>query len=247
IVAEKLSKPSAQLTSQLDQVIQYYSLAGVDDYHWKRVGPEMQTGEWQYLTFDPAEKKEDAQGDRYREVTLPKGSEEWTTPGFDPAKAGWKAGKAPFGQKDGKQVALNSGCKVPHCGCHIAPNTLWDKEVLLMRQTFEMPKFEDGKRYRLIVGGAGHAWSGEGFALYVNGKPVSEMTGGYYKSGGAARGVYLFGDLKQEMSGQKATIALKGFLRQNGHKNKPALPSGHLSVWLEEAKLPQSVAAMAKE
>ncbi|MCH7228462.1 sialate O-acetylesterase [Haloferula sp. A504] len=240
-------KPTPQLRSQFDQLLELYEMAGIEDYSWKRFGPEMQTAEWAYLTFDPAEKKESPEGDRYREVTLPKGSEDWTAPGFDPTKAGWKTGKAPFGQKDGRQEALIAGCRVPHCGCHITPNTLWDKEVLLMRQTFKVPAFEDGKRYRIIVGGAGHGWSGEGFALHVNGKPVSEMTGGYYKGGGAARGVYLFGDLAGEVSGKEVTIALKGFLRQNGHKNKPAAPSGHLSVWLEEATLPPSVAEMAEE
>jgi hypothetical protein len=31
---------------------------------------------------------------------------------------------------------------------------------------------------------------------------------------------------------------VKGFLRRNGHRDKPASPSGHLSVWIEEVKLP---------
>lgn len=37
---------------------------------------------------------------RYREVTFPKGMEQWHTPAFDPAKAGWKR-LAPFGAADG--------------------------------------------------------------------------------------------------------------------------------------------------
>ena len=134
-------------------------------------------------------------------------------------------------------MALIPGCKVAHCGCHITPGTLWDKEVLLMRQTFEVPKPDPGHRYRIVVGGAGHAWSGEGFALYLNGKPVSEATGGYYKSGGQARGVLILNELLPEFENGKVTIAVKGFLRRNGHRNKPAAPSGHLSVWLESAKL----------
>jgi hypothetical protein len=150
------------------------------------------------LTFDPAEKKDDPEGDRYREVTLPAGSENWFAPDFDPAKAGWKSAKAPFGQKNGAQEALIPSCKVSYCGCHITPATLWDKEVLLMRQTFEVPKLDPNHRYRIVVGGAGHPWSGEGFALYLNGKLVSEATGGYYKSGGDARGVIVFNELLPE-------------------------------------------------
>jgi hypothetical protein len=197
----------------------------------------MKTADWQYLTFDPAEKKDTPEGNRYRDVTLPAGSENWFAMEFDPAKAGWKTGKAPFGQKDGKQQALNAGCKVPHCGCNIPPATLWDKEVLLMRQTFEVPKLDPNHRYRIVVGGAGHTWSGEGFALYLNGKLVSEATEGYYKSGGQPRGAIILNDLLPEFANGKVTVAVKAFLRQNGFRNNPAPPSGHMSVWLESAKL----------
>lgn len=234
---KKPAKPTPLIESQLDPMIALYQLCGIEDFSWKPFGPEMKTAEWTYLTFDPAEKKDTPEGDRYRPVTLPAGSEDWFAPGFDPAKAGWKSGKAPFGQKDGKQVALIDSCKVPHCGCHLAPATLWDKEVLLMRQTFDIPKPDPGHRYRIVVGGAGHGWSGEGFALYLNGKLVSEATGGYYNRGGQARGVLVLDELLPEFEGGKITLAVKSFLRRNGHRNKPAAPSGHLSVWMESAKL----------
>jgi len=238
------SKPNPVIASQLDQMIQLYNLCGIDDYNWKPFGPEMKAGEWNYLTFDPAEKKTDPEGDRYREVTLPAGSENWFALDFDAAKAGWKTAMAPFGQKDGKQAALIPGCKVSHCGCDVTPATLWDKEVLLMRQTFEVPKLDSNHRYRIIVGGAGHGWSGEGFALYLNGKLVSESKSGYYKSGGDARGVIISNELLPEFEKGKITIAVKSFLRQNGHRNKAAPPSGHLSVWLESAKLSPIAAEM---
>lgn len=234
---KKPAKPTPLIESQLDPMIALYQLCGIDDFSWKPFGPEMKTAEWSYLTFEPAEKKETPEGDRYRPVTLPAGSENWFATDFDPAKAGWKSGKAPFGQKDGKQEALIASCKVPHCGCEIVPATLWDKEVLLMRQTFEVPKLDPGHRYRIVVGGAGHGWSGEGFALYLNGKLVSEATGGYYNRGGQARGVLILDDLLPEFEGGKVTLAVKSFLRRNGHRNKPAAPSGHLSVWMESAKL----------
>jgi alpha-galactosidase len=239
------AKPSPVISSQLDQMIQLYNLCGIDDYNWKPFGPEMKTAAWHYLTFDPVEKKEDPEGDRYREVTLPEGSENWFAMDFDAAKAGWKTAKAPFGQKNGEQVALSANCSVPHCGCNVTPATLWDKEVLLMRQTFDVPEFDPGHRYRIVIGGAGHTWSGEGFALYLNGKLVSESTGGYYKSGGDARGVIVFNDLLPEFASGKITIAVKGFLRRNGFRGKAAPPSGHMSVWMESAKLAPVAAEMA--
>ena len=106
-----------------------------------------------------------------------------------------------------------------------------------MRQTFEVPKLDPNHRYRIVVGGAGHAWSGEGFALYLNGKLVSEATGGYYKSGGHVRGALVLNDLLPEFANGKVTLAVKSFLRRNGFRGKAAPASGHLSVWMESAKL----------
>ncbi|HSP43656.1 MAG TPA: sialate O-acetylesterase, partial [Luteolibacter sp.] len=244
---EMPAKPTAQLTSQLDRVIAYYQLLGIDDYTWQATGPDMRLAEWEYFSFDPTEKKTDAEGDRYRPVTLSDGMENWASPDFDAAKAGWKTGKAPFGQKEGEQVALRERCGNPQCHCDVTPNTLWEKEVLLIRGKFKMPAFEEGKRYRIVVGGGSHVWAGEGFALHVNGEQVAEMTSGYYKGGGDPRGTYIFENLRPQMEDKEVTIAVKAFLRQNGHRNKPAPPSGHLSVWLEEVKLPPSVASMPTE
>jgi alpha-galactosidase len=234
-------KLSAQLGSQLDKVLSYYQLVGVDDYNWKPTGPEMQLAEWYYFSFDPPEKKTDAKGDRYRPITLPAGMENWISPDFDATKAGWKTGKAPFGQREGKLEALRKNSAHPHCGSHITPNTLWENEVILIRQKFKMPKFEEGKRYRIIVGGGNHLWSGEGFALFVNGELLTEATTGYYKDGGNPRGAFLFGEQAAQLSGQEVTLAVKAFLRMNRNRNQAAPPAGHLSVWLEEITLPAAM------
>ena len=37
----------------------------------------------------------ESEGKRFRDVALPEGLEQWYTPGFDPAAAGWRTGKAP--------------------------------------------------------------------------------------------------------------------------------------------------------
>ena len=244
---KKPAKDTPVIVTQMDQIIEQYELCGIDEFSWKPFGPEMKAGEWQYLTFDPAEKKDTPEGDRYRQVALPNGSEDWFAIGFDAGKAGWKSGKAPFGQKDGKQEALIPGCKVAHCGCDATPATLWNKEVLLMRQTFKVPALDADHRYRIVVGGSGHPWSGEGFALYLDGKQVAEAKGGDYKSGGHARGAIIFNDLLPDFADGTVTIAVKAFLRRNGHRNKAAAPSGHMSVWLESAKLsPVALKAAAK-
>jgi len=99
----------------------------------------------------------------------------------------------------------------------------------------------------MVVGGAGHGWSGEGYALYIEGKLVSEMTLGFYKNGGPPRGVFLFNDLQQEMAGKEVTVALKGFLRMSGHKSSEAPPRGHLSAWVQSAKLPPLLQKQAAE
>jgi hypothetical protein len=236
-------KSADSLRSQFDKVIEYYNAAGVHDYDWKKFGPDMQNAQWHYLTFDPPEKVE-AGKPRYREVTYPPGSENWFAADFDPAKAGWKIGGSPFGQKNGELKPLRTRSH-PQCGSHIPPKTLWDKEVLLMRQTFEVPKFEPDHRYRLVVGGGSYAWSGEAFEVYVNGKLFAIAKNGNYKKG-STRGRYIFDDFKPEFESGKVTIAVKAFLRSSGYRNKPAPPSGHISVWLESAKMPKSVLDLAK-
>lgn len=235
---KKKRRELANLSSQFDRMISYYEIAGVDTYSWKAVHPDTLDGKWQYFSFDP---KKGIEGNkdqvRYRDVELPEGMENWFALDFDPAKAGWKTGKAPFGQNKGELKPMREKCLVNHCRCDVMPNTLWENEVLLMRTTIKMPKFDSDHRYRLVVGGAGHVWSGDGYALYINGELVSEMTSGYYKSGGDPRGLFLFAAEQQKYAGKEVSVALKGFLRMSGHRNREAPPTGHLNAWVETAKL----------
>ena len=235
----------AGLTSQLDRIIGYYNAAGIQEYDWKRFGPDMQNSEWYYYSFDPPEKQDAAKGDRNRKITIPEGMDNWFAADFDPVAAGWRKGKAPFGQVDGKLAAPRANCRDEQCGCSVVPKTLWEKEVLLIRQTFEIPELKEGHRYRLILGGSAHPFSGEGYSLYVNGKLFSESKGGNYKKGGA-RGGYILNDFLPDFKSGKVTIAVKVFLRYTGYKDKVAPPQGHISVWLEEAKLPKAVLKLRK-
>jgi hypothetical protein len=234
------------MTTQLDKIISYYNAAGIHDYDWKPFEPDMRNAVWNYYSFDPAEKQELSKGGRNRKITYPQGMENWFKPEFDAKTAGWKSGHAPFGQNDGKLAPLSSRCTRPDCGCGTTPKTLWEKEVLLMRQTFELPELEDDHRYRLVLGGSSHAFSGEGYSIYVNGKLFSESVGGHYKKGGS-RGEYIYEDFLPEFKKGQVTIAVKGFLRYTGRKNKLAPPRGHLSVWLESVKLPEELLALAEK
>jgi hypothetical protein len=232
-------KPSG-MSGQLDQLISYYNAAGIRDYDWKPFGPDMQDGEWWYYSLDTPEKLDMATSGRFREITLPDGMENWFAEDFDPAAAGWKKGHAPFGQNNGKLAPLKANCTHPQCRCGVPPKTLWEKEVLLMRQTFELPELKEGRRYRLVLGGATHAFTGEGYALYVNGKLFSQAKSGFFKRGGS-RGQILWSDRLPEFEKGKVTIAFMGFLRTTHWVNKPVPPRGHVSIWIEEVPIPEVV------
>lgn len=241
ITGKKPANVGADLGSDLDKLFSFYQAAGIKDYAWKPFGPDMKNAKWDYFSFDPKEAHDPAKGGRYRAITCSDGMANWFAVDFDAAKAGWKTAAAPFGQKDGKLESLKEKCTNPQCGCGTAPKTLWEKEVLLMRQTFEIPKLDPKRRYRLVVGGGSHAFAGEGFALYVNGKLFAEAKSGYYKNGADARGGHVFSDFLPEFEGGKVTVAVKSFLRREGQAGKAAPPTGHLSVWMEEGPVPEAI------
>ena len=126
------------------------------------------------------------------------------------------------------------------------PATLWEKEVLLMRQTIELPPVRKDHLYRIVLGGAGCERSGEGFAIYLNGKPLSMTKMGFYKYPGV-RGAFLYKDMLRELEKGKVTLAVINFLRytQNSGRavvgGQPVPPNGQVSVWLEAAKIPPAV------
>ena len=249
VLGEKPKKLPSDIRSDLDTLIDYYDMAGVSEYGWKTFGPEMRKASWSYFSFDPPEKQEAGKSDRYRKITFPKGMENWFAADFDSTQAGWKTGQAPFGRMGDKLDRRRPTCNGSHCGCSEIPATLWEKEVLLMRQTFDLPAMKKGHAYRLILGGAGCDRSGEGFAIYVNGKLLTQANGGFYRYSGI-RGGYVFDDILPEFQGGKVTIAVINFLRYTHFRNvthyhgphpdfrgKEVPPNGHVSLWMEEAKL----------
>jgi hypothetical protein len=216
-----------------------YRAAGLDDYDWRPFGPDLNKVQWSYYSFDPKESQPKEKGNRYRKVTYPAGMENWILPAFDAGKAGWKKGLQPFGQLDGKLAPLSEACTAPFCRCGEKPNTLWEKEVLLMRGTVELPPLKSDHRYRIVVGGAAHVNSGEGYAIYLNGRLVAESkTGVAVRQGGQPRGTHIYSDFRDELKAGKVTLAITSFLRFNHPRHGVQPPKGHISLMIQEMKIP---------
>jgi alpha-galactosidase len=216
-----------------------YRAAGMNDYDWHSFGPDLNQVQWGYYSFDPKEEMPKEKGSRYRKVTYPAGMEMWSMPAFDAGKAGWKKGLQPFGQLDGKLVPLTETCTASFCRCGEKPKTLWEKEVLLVRGTVELPPLKKDHRYRIVVGGSAHVNSGEGYAIYANGKLMAESkTGVAVRKGGQPRGAYIYSDFLDEFKGGKVTLALSSFLRYNHPRHGLQPPRGHISLQIEEQKMP---------
>ena len=220
---------------RMEQMIRFYNRIDIHDYDWHLFGPDLNEIKWEYHTFDPPEKKIWAPGARYRKVTYPKGMEKWYTVDFDSKAAGWKSGLAPFGQVDGKKMRDGSVCRFPFCRHDVPVETLWDKEVLIMRTKLKLPPFKDGHRYRLLVGGMSNVNRGEGYRIYVNGKQMMERDRGIgRREGGQPLTYYIdkgwWPDFEEEV-----TISATSFLQFNFRTSKT---QQHFSIFLQEAKNP---------
>ncbi len=233
----------------IDELVALYTRAGHEDYQWKMF-LNLRESDWQYHSFDPIPEEQqpwDHLITRYREVTFPKGMEEWYQPGFDWKKAGWKTGKSPFGHWYGKVPKgvlskCHEGCVGPICYGTLGANTLWEKEVFMMRKQVKVPKLKEGHRYRIIVNHRTRVGNGGGFAIYVNGRKLSEMEKCIGRGGGEQQyGGFITADFLKEFEGEEVTLAAISFLRYNDkYKSKPTekMPNGLISLHIQEQKLP---------
>ena len=237
----------------IDQLAGLHERAGQDQFIW-RMFADLRNAEWTYHTFDPIESERvpyDQLITRYRAVTMPKGMDQWYAPGFEPAKAGWKIGKSPFGNYGGKVptgpiMKCSANCDGRHGpkGCYAATpvNTFWGKEVLLMRGTFKLPKLKEGHRYRLRINDGDHVGPGGGSIVYINGEEFVEKESCNGRgSTGQPNGGFITKEFLDDFNNGEVTIAVKTFLRNNDkYKAKPtsALPQGKISIHFEEQKLP---------
>ena len=121
-------------------------------------------------------------------------------------------------------------------------NTLWEKEVLLLRGTFKIPSLKEGHRYRLRVNTGEHVGAGGGHLIYINGKQLVEAKlGGGRGSGGRPKGAYITKEFLEDFKSGEVTIAVKTFIRYNAkYSTKPTskTPQGKFSLHIEEQKLP---------
>lgn len=232
--AQRPGRANQFLNGAMYGLINTYNAAGVHDYDWQSFGPDLNQAQWHIYSFDPADNK---QGKGFRGVKWPDGMAEWTSPDFEPARHGWKNGQQPFGNAGGEKKGIREGCEGIICGCGITPKTLWEKEVLMVRTTIDVPKLKEGHRYRIVIGGAAHVNSGQGYAIYLDGKLVNQSGAGVGKrQGGQPRGGHLYNDVIDQLKDGKATIAVYSFLRYSGGPGP--FPNGHLSVHLQQQKLP---------
>ena len=67
------------------------------------------------------------------------------------------------------------------------------------------------------------------------------------RQGGQPRGGHIHADLRDQFKGGKVTIAVTSFLRYNHPRVKPYPPRGHITLWMEEQKLPPVKAAVASD
>jgi len=242
---ERPQRTNQFLRGSMFGLVNCYRATGTSEYDWHSFGPDLDKSRWYFYSFDPPESRPVESGARYRKVTYPPGMENWVAPGFDAAKSGWSKGWQPFGQLDGELAGLVDSCSSPFCRCGEKPKTLWEKEVLMVRGTFEFPPLKHGHRYRLVLGGAAHVNSGEGYAIYINGRLLAESTTGVaVRQGGQPRGGHIDHDFREEFRGGKVTIAATSFLRYHHPRIKPYPPRGHFTLQIEEQKLPPLVKAL---
>ena len=223
---------------RMAELVRLYNRIGIHKYDWHVFGPDLDEITWQYHTFDPPEKKIWEPGWRYRKVTYPAGMADWYKTGFDAKAAGWKTGKAPIGSFDGKLVTEKHDCGLDFCRCGEPMNTLWEKEVLLMRTKLKLPPFKQGHRYRLVIGGMSHVNRGDGFRVYVNGKLMIERKRGVGKREGGRPICYYIDKDWWPAFENEVTIAATSFLSIPPGKRSPGVPKNHFSIWFQEMTPP---------
>lgn len=238
VKGEKPMKLSTTLGDSMDKVGDFYRAANIHDYDWKPTKDILADDDWDYFSFDIPKLDAKTKGIGDLATIYPAGMETWFAAEFDAKKAGWKNGKAPFGvEKDTNTYPSWFGSSRRG-----APKTVVENDVLLMRRSFEVPSLKDGHRYRIRVGGSVHANSGEGFAVYINGKLLAENKTGitaWRREGSKPRGSNIWSDFSDEFKNGKVTIAVSNFPMDNrlGESFIPA--RAPLSVWLEEMVMPE--------
>ena len=126
--------------------------------YWKPVGkPLPEERIWRFMTINPTKKKDKLEkydDQRFRDITLPAGMENWYMPDFNDSK--WTKGKAPIGKGVWEHSEIKLDKFVAKWG---------NGEFLLMRTTFEVEDLNFDS-YRIAV------LARQGFRVYLNGHEI---------------------------------------------------------------------------
>ena len=213
-----------------------YRRIGIDRYDWRDFGPAPTAMKWHYHSFDPPEELAwDTGRPRYREITLPAGMENWNQPAFDPARAGWRTGHAPFGATNGELITREGNCNLDFCRHGEPMRTLWENEVLLLRGKFKFPELKPDHLYQILVGGMSHVGAGEGYRIYINGELFQERTRNIDRREGARPiGREICREWRPHFEGGKEVdIAFISFMG-----GRPGWKNRHLMLWVQEMEFP---------
>ncbi|MBT8043346.1 MAG: hypothetical protein KJO79_00215, partial [Verrucomicrobiae bacterium] len=251
----KPDKVDQYLEDALDDAIAYYQEAGIHDYDWKPVVAGMKTASWDYVGYDipnnpyevevqeePKGKKKKKQTPPPFEIKAPEGMENWFAAEFDAKGADWKTGKAPIGMKLAENVPEKIAWIAKYALYPLKPpmaTTICVKDVVLMRGSFELPAAREGHRYRIRLEGSIHDNSGEGYAIYLNGKLLNKDDRGvtaWRRQG--LRGSHVWAGHLDQLNGGKVTIAVANYPMTNWNPERFIPAIGPLSVWVEEQKIP---------
>lgn len=238
------------LDDVIDDVAAYFEEAGSDTYSWKPTLAGMDQAEWAIYSFDLASNPYELpapEGDAKVkpvpvELKLPAGQENWFAKDFDVKQAGWKTAPASFGKKVEEEWPENQSWIVKY-GLYPAerpqPTTVIENDVLLMRGTFDLPPAKEGHRYRVRVYGSINANSGEGFAIYANGKLMGERKDGVtaWRRQGLS-GSHVWEGFMDDFKGGELQLAIANFPMSNWKPGDWIPAIGPLSVWIEQQKLP---------
>lgn len=238
------------LDDPVDDVVAFFQEAGIDTYDWKPVLDDMHKANWEIFSFDLAQNPYDRpapkRGTKVEAVPvalqMPAGQENWFASDFDAKKAGWHSAPAPFGKAVARQWPEDLAwiVKYPlYPAQRPQPATVMDKDVLLMRGTFDLPPAMQGHRYRVRISGSINANSGEGFAIYVNGKLMGERKTGVtaWRRQGLS-GSHVWAEFREDFKGGKVTLAIANFPMSDWRPGSWVPAIGPLSVTIEQQKLP---------
>jgi hypothetical protein len=188
---------SGKAIAPMNKLLAIDSMAGVAG-GWQLLGNNASgEQEWWFTSFDPKEKPQDGEENRYRKIELPDTLANWYAPDYDPARNGWQMdkgktfeGSAPEFYNQPQSWLKNH---LPNAG-----------EVVFVRKTFELDDI-DQAMFRVTV------YARQGYDVYLNGHRIGGNAG--RSKSWAARQHYLDDEMRKHLKPGKNVIAATSFLQ----------------------------------